>query len=115
MVCRQVGIVRVAAEGELQDLHAGQAEALPERRHLGRNGAEVLGNERQSSQFLLQCLQQGVAWRLLPFADDAILTLAGNGPVGFQAAEMVDTQHVHTGKLVSESFDPPGEAIQLQR
>ena len=46
-VGREVGIGWIAVKGELQDLHPGQAKAIPQGLHLRGDHAQVFGDQRQ--------------------------------------------------------------------
>ena len=56
-VVRQVLGVVVEREGELQDLHAGKAEPVAQRIDLGRDDAQVLGDDGQLTQRLFDGLE----------------------------------------------------------
>src|SRR5207237_9718977 len=51
VVVRQEGRgLRIGAEGELEQLHAGKAEAVAQRRDLRRDRSEILGDELGGSE-----------------------------------------------------------------
>ena len=62
----EVGSLGIVAEGELQDRHAGKAELLAQSFHLGRDDAEILGDDRQVAQRALQRLEQRRSRALSP-------------------------------------------------
>src|SRR2546423_15262543 len=46
IVVRQVYILRVAAEGELQDAHAGETEVVAQGLNVGRDDAQIFRDDR---------------------------------------------------------------------
>jgi hypothetical protein len=58
VVVRQMRIVRVAVEGELQHTHAGQLELIPQRRYRRRDDSQVLGQQREPTQSTLRLVEE---------------------------------------------------------
>ena len=48
--CREVGVVRLAVEGELQHSHPGKMKLVAERGHVRRDQSQIFGDERQCAQ-----------------------------------------------------------------
>ena len=46
VVVREVRVIGMAVEGELEDLRPGQAELVAQGEHVGRDQPQVLGDER---------------------------------------------------------------------
>ncbi len=107
VVVRQEGIGAHAVEGELQHLHTGQAEAVPQPLHGGGDHPQVLGDERQAAQFPAQRSQE-VGPRAL---DPAPALCSGfprrHRPAGLEAAEVVEAHQVHQGEGRVRALQPP--------
>ena len=104
----QVGIVFIFPESELQDTHAGQACKFTQFQHFFCNGAQIFCDQGQViTQHFLQFCKEGFAGSFHPFAADGIFCTEGNFPIGFKAAEVVDTQDIHVAQGFCDTADPP--------
>ena len=54
-------ITRIAIEAELEHSDSRQLELIPKRNDIGRDNAEVFGNERQMAQLRLDGLKESSA------------------------------------------------------
>ena len=54
MVVRQIGIIRPAVKGELQNFHARQIESVAQRMDFRGDETEILGHHRQRAEMRLQ-------------------------------------------------------------
>src|SRR5690606_29453763 len=86
VVVRQVGVVGVAREGELQHLHAGEAVAGAQLVHVGRDDAQILGYQRQLGELAPERVEQVVAGSGHPPAVHGGGLGGGDLPVGREAA-----------------------------
>ena len=96
-----------AVERELQHLHPGEVQVLAELADVGRDDAQVLGDERQAAQRLAGGPEEVLAGPGDPLA------LAGRGgagrdvPGGGEAAEVVEADEVHVVQQGAQPVDPP--------
>src|SRR5690606_34163714 len=109
MVRRQVRVVGLAVETELQDDHARQREAVAQRADLVRDQTEILGDERYLTEPAAHGLKQRVAGRLAPLSVARRLAAGRHAPVRLERAEVVDPEQVETLELRGETREPPGE------
>jgi hypothetical protein len=67
-VPRQIGIIRVAVEGELEDPGARNMELVAQGPHVWSDYPQILGDEWQAAQFTLHCPEKAGArsWYPLP-------------------------------------------------
>ena len=114
-VVRQERMRGRAAEGELQHLHAGKAAGLAQRLHVGRDDAEVLGDQRQRAQRIARGLEQRGAGGFDPAAIDGGRAGCRNLPAGGKAAKVIDPHQVGAGQFMPQPRDPPGKAVALHR
>ena len=56
-IFRQIRIVFVAVESELQDAHARKIKTIPHRRYIRGDQPQVLGDEGQPAQLLFDGLE----------------------------------------------------------
>ena len=110
---RNVGGLGVAAEGELQDAHAREAEALAQRLHLGRDHAEVLGDDRQRRRARRSTASKSAAPG--PFTQRAVHRGRRRRPGTSQYASKPRKWSRRTmsnsSKACAEALDPPGVAV----
>ena len=111
---RQIDMCALVAESELNDLHAGNVEALAKFAHVLGDVTKVFGNEGQVAEFILQGLEETVVRTGCP------VTVNGGGVVGrdlparFEAAEMVKTNDVAVVEGPAHAVDPPVVAALLK-
>src|ERR1039458_6661363 len=109
----EVGRLRVAAESELQNGHAGEAEALANGFDRGRDDAEILGHDGQVAELRCDGLEKLDAGAGRPAAVDGGGFAAGHVPEGLESAEMVDADDVEQSKNGANALDPPAVAVAL--
>src|SRR5699024_1990314 len=83
-------LVVPAGEGELQHLHAGEAAVRQQLPDAVAQVAQVLGDDGQFAQGVLQRAEQLHAGAVLPLAGLGRGAVRRDGPVGVEAAEVVD-------------------------
>ena len=111
---RQVVVRAAVAEAELQDAHAGHVELLAQRVDFRRDEAEVFRDEGQRPRASSRRAKSCAPGRLDPLAVDGGLFFGGDGPVGFEAAEVVEADDVVEGVGAADAVDPPVEAALVQ-
>src|ERR1043166_5427332 len=111
VVVRQVFVGRVGAEAELDDAHARKVELVAQRDHVGRDEAEVFGDDGERAEFRLDGLKEFAARREDPLAALGGLVAARNLPVGREAAEVVNADDVNEREHGARARDPPLEAV----
>src|ERR1700690_2957082 len=99
--------LRIVSEGELQEAHAGQPELVAQLFDGWSDNAEVLGDDRQSAEGVLQRAEEFFSWTLDPFSVHRGGLAAGNFPVSFEAAEVVEPDHIEERERSAEAIDPP--------
>ncbi len=109
MVVAQVGVVRPPAEGELQHLHPRQPERLPQRDHLGGDGAEILGHQRQPPQAGFQDTEQLRPGGRHPAPADGGRVRGRDLPAGLETPEVIHPDEVEQRLLHLEAAHPPVE------
>ena len=108
---RQVVARLARIEGELQHLHAGEAGLGEQRLQLGRDIAEILGDELHIVEPAGEPADEVHARPLDPLAVFGGLVAVGHGPIGLEAAEMVDAQRVIELGRALDAADPPAVAV----
>ena len=86
--------VLFAAKGELEDLHAGEGEAVAQLLDFGGDDAQVFGDDGQIAHALLNGLEERDAGAIDPPALDGRRLGGRNLPVAGEAAEVVDAGDV---------------------
>jgi hypothetical protein len=105
----------VAAERELQHGHARETVALPQRLHLGRDDAQVLGHDGQRPQRAVQRVEERAARPLHPLAALGGPVAARHLPVRLEPAEVVEPHQVEQRERGAEARGPPGEPVTRHR
>ena len=111
---RQKTVFGGAAECELQDPHARQVEIFAQRLHLGRDDAQVFGNDRQASQHLAQTGQKFHTRPRLPFADFGGGHSGRDTPIRHKPAKVVQPYQVHLRQRRAKTRHPPVVARLLE-
>ena len=78
---------------------------------LGRNDAQILGNDRQVAQATLNRLEEILTRSFYPSADHCGGFFGRDLPVGIEAAEVVDPDDINLLEGFSQAVLPPGEII----
>src|SRR4051812_4747582 len=107
-------MVGVAAERELEYLHAGEAQLIAQLLYVGRNYAQILGDDRESSQRITHRLEQRCAWAGHPAAIDGSFLAGRHLPVGHEAAEVIQPRDIDQCQCRAEALDPPAVALAGQ-
>ena len=110
-VVRQEDVLGIVQEGQLQHGHAGQAGVSQQLAQAVGLKPQVLGHQRQLAQRLFQGVEERHAWAGRPFALACRGAGGRNGPVGIEAAEVVDAHDVGQGQAALDARDPPGVAL----
>ena len=58
VVAREIWVIGMAVEGELENARSRQVELVAERIHVRRDQPQILGDERQSAQLSLHCAER---------------------------------------------------------
>ena len=111
----QVRVVALAAEGELQDAHARQAEALAQRHDVVGDDAEILGDDRQVAELVHQQPQEILPRREVPLSPAGVRGAGGHGPVRRERAKVIDAQQVDALELLAHARAPVGEVVVAHR
>src|SRR5512133_1733642 len=114
VVVGQIGIVGIVCKGELQHLHARKAELIAQRLNAAVDEAEIFDDDRQPSEGPLGRAKEVCAGALHPAAFYGGLFAGGNGPVGLEPAEMIQTDDVDLLQGCPETLDPPDIAVARQ-
>ena len=89
----------------------GKAKLVAERVDFGRDEAEVFGDQRQGAQGGFESAEELEAGSFDPLAVDRRFFFGGDGPVGLEAAEVVEADDVVELAGAAHAVDPPGEAL----
>ena len=87
---------------------------FPQLIDFGGDQAEIFGDEWEVSEYLLETLKKFVTGGLNPLAIDRSLLFGGDGPVGFEAAEVIEPNRVVKRERTTDTRDPPVEASFAQ-
>ena len=96
-----------AAEGELQHLHAREGAVGQQLSHAGEQFTQILGNDGQLAKGSFQRIEQLHAGAILPLAGAGGGAVRRDGPIGIEAAEVVDAQQVVDAQCVAHPAHPP--------
>src|SRR5579864_3825289 len=107
VVGTEAGTLRVVAEGKLQDGHSWEAKLVTDLLDFCRDNAQILGNDRQLTEFLLQCRKQLSSWTLYPASVHRDALRGRHFPVRFEPMKMVDTDDVVEPEGGPEALHPP--------
>ena len=108
---RQVRVRALAAEAELQHLHAGLAEFEAQLIDFRSDEAQVFCNQRKRTERGFKSAEEFEARRLDPLAVDGGFLVGGNRPVGFETAEVVEADDVVKLARAADAVDPPAESL----
>ncbi len=103
--------VRRVAERELQDAHPRQREAIAQREHVGRDLAQVLGDERQAAEPALERGEERLPGPRHPAPGFGGERVAGHLPVAGEAAEVIQPHEVDQAQHGLHARDPPRVAL----
>ena len=108
-----MGILPVAAEGKLDDLHSRIAGLLQELLHCRHEDAQVLGDDLCAIVLdgLIDGVGQLLARSLSPVAVHRRLLPVGDGEILGNADEMVDADHVIERRIALHPLRPPDKAV----
>ncbi len=73
----EVGCLRIVAERELQDRHAGKSKVIAQRFHLGSDDAEILGHDGQFPQRASSASNSGAPGPFTQLPLTAVASLPG--------------------------------------
>ena len=90
--------------------HAGHVEVLAKFVDFLGNETEVFGDEGEFAEHVFEALEKLQAGGLDPLAVDGGLLFGGDGPEGFEAAEVIEADRVVEGQAAADACDPPIEA-----
>src|SRR5205085_7519543 len=107
IVVRQIDVFTVAAEGELQDAHAGKTEVVAQGFNIGRDDAQVFSDDRQLAQCFADRCEQFAPRRCDPLAALRSLVAARYLPARSKPAKVIYAQDVELMQHRVDAFDPP--------
>ena len=111
---RKINVAAAFGKAELQDAHAGHAEVFAKLVDLGGDEAEVFGDEGEISEDLFEAVEERLAGRFDPMTVYGGWLVGGDGPEGFEAAEVVEADEVVERERAANARDPPVEARALR-
>jgi len=101
-------VVRIrASETKLQDAHAGKTEAVAEGFDFGGDEAEVFGDDGEFSECLPSSEEHFRTGTENPASGAGVGGIAGDLPIGLEAAEVIDADEVVETEGMTEAGDPP--------
>ena len=107
IIVRQIGIVRIIPETELQDLHAGISGFFHQGNDFFGQKSQIFRDHIHIPQRLLQGSEQIVPRSLNPMTVLRRIIPVGHEPIGLKSPEMIDPHHVIQPETVSDTADPP--------
>ena len=111
---RKVVVRAAVVEAELQDAHAGHVEGVAELIDFWGDEAEVFRDEGDGAEGFDEAREELCAGALDPVAVDGGLFVGGDGPVGVEAAEVIEADDVVHGVGAADAIDPPVEVAMAQ-
>ena len=111
---REIEVAATVCETELEDTHAGHAVVLAEFVDLLGDDTEIFGDERKIAEDIAETLEEVMAGGFDPLAVDGGLFVGGDGPVGLEAAEVIEADDVVEGEGAANAGDPPVEAVVFE-
>src|SRR5207248_614783 len=94
-IVRQVRVIRLSVKGELEHPCPGQLESITKFAYIGCNQAQILGDERQRTQFLFGRVEKICAWTGHPLAAPGRCCLSRYVPGRCKCSEVVEANQVH--------------------
>src|SRR6185436_8096484 len=94
IVVGEMRIMRTAIESEVEHPGSRKLESFPKRNHIGRDNAQVFGNERQMAQLRPDGLEEGSARAGNPMPGFSGFRSWGNVPGGAKGPEVVEPNQV---------------------
>ena len=113
-VARQIRIVRMTIEGELQDAHPRQLKLVTQCPHVIRNHTQIFRNEWQTTQLCLHRLKKAGSRTRDPLARLSRWRSGGNVPRSREPAEVVQANHVDVSQQSAEPIDAPSITSRTQ-
>lgn len=110
-VMRKILVAGVAAETELQDLHAGEVAGIAQVVYVLGNEAKIFGDDRQWAEYAFDRLEQGFAGSRFPFAFFGGRATGGDVVVTGKATEVVDAEDVGLAQRAAQACGPPCEVF----
>jgi hypothetical protein len=107
VVLREVGVRRIAIEGELKNACPGYAELVAECVHIRCDQPEVFGDEWQSTQLCLYHSKEINAGSGHPLALLGCRGTGGDVPCAREPAEVIQPNHVHVRQQGTEAVYAP--------
>ena len=87
-------VSRLVSKGKLQDPHSRKAPALAQRVDLRCDISEIFGDSGQLSEGFLQQFKKTIAGSRSPATIDSGGGIAGDLPVFFETAKVVQANHI---------------------
>src|SRR6266849_8843485 len=109
---RQIDVLRVAAECELENAHPRKATIVAQLFYVRRNHSEILSDDWQLTELASNRCKQFFSRRLNPAAAFCGLVAARNLPTGGEAAKVIDACDVHGLQRGPHALNPPLETIR---
>ena len=106
-VVRQIGIIRMTIEGELQDAHPRQTKLVAQSMHVGGNKTQIFGDEWQMAQLGLHCLKKAGSWARHPLPGLSRWRSGWNVPRGRESAEVIQANHIDVSQQSAQTIDAP--------
>src|SRR5271157_3593007 len=106
----EVRSLGVLPKSKLQDSHAREPKAIAQAFNLGRNDAEIFGEDGQAAE---RCLHRLEKRRSRPFYPPAVDSGGGSAwdfVIGLESAKVVKADHVQHFKRTPEARYPPLES-----
>src|SRR5262249_16931201 len=102
-------------ESELNDVHPGEAELVAEPLDRGRDHAEVLGDEREITEFHTRGVERPAPGAAPPPSLLRRRRASADSPVGDEPAEVVKAAEIDELERTTETLRPPAVAGVAQR
>ena len=96
----------------MQNAHAGKTKVIPQFLNVGRNHAQVFGDDRQFAELAANRGEQFSTGSFDPAATLRSRVASRNFPTRSKSAKMVDPRNVNHLKSGPHAFNPPFETIR---
>src|SRR4029077_1361523 len=98
VVVREIGVIRMTVEGELQDPSPRQLKLVAECVYVRRDQSQILDDERQTAQLTLDCLKEISSWTGDPLSRLCSRCAGGDVPGRGKGTEMIQANHIDVGQ-----------------
>src|SRR6202167_1354697 len=106
-VVREIWIVRMTIEGELQDAHPRQTKLVAQGPHVSRNHTQIFRYEWQMAELGLYCLKKAGSRTRHPLPGLSRWRSGWNVPRSREPTEVIHANHIDVSQQSTQPIDAP--------